>query len=1042
MDQHAYPAVMTAQDTPLLRADQIVCRTYLPALADSPLVEFVPGQNSAVGDSAAVFRIGRIVYGKNEDNLQKLMNVYSAAASLGKNLVMLLISDGQAVELYLGVRGERKQTRLPSAETLFQVLKANFQGSLAEFAPAALTDAKLDKLMERCFDRKNVIASVSAIPSEREPRQGAAYSSAQGMEKLIDTMRGNSFAAIFLADSVSPLELEDIKAEYELLYSALSPYAKSSLTTSDSESSGTSRTIGRSHSRTAGTSRSSSLALGTSKTASHSDGTSESSSNTVGTGSCMHNGFNLSHSKTRGTSLTDTTSFSSTETQTTTQGYNESETTGQSVSDGIQVTFTKGISLQLSYENKPVIAMLERISEQLKRISESEAYGMFAAAAYFIAPDNMTAQMAANTYKSIISGPNTALETAAINSWSKLNNSDHSPASYSFEQAKTYLKMLRHPEFQLDKINSTTPATLISSKELAIQMGLPQKSVAGVSVIETAAFGCNIATTTGESSKKSGKKHVRLGTLYHMGQPLEDITVDLDLNSLAMHTFVTGSTGSGKSNVVYQLLGKAVKLGVKFMVVEPAKGEYKDVFGGASNVHVYGTNPSLTDMLRINPFYFPEEIHILEHLDRLIEIFNVCWPMYAAMPAVLKDAVERAYEVAGWDLRTSVNKYTSKLFPTFQDVLEQVSIVMQESDYSADNKGDYTGALCTRLKSLTNGLENLIFTCDALTDQQLFDENVIIDLSRVGSGETKSLIMGLLVLKLQEYRMSQATEANTSLHHITVLEEAHNLLKQTSTDQSMDGANLMGKSVEMLTNAIAEMRTYGEGFIIADQAPGLLDRAVIRNTNTKIVLRLPELSDRELVGRAIGLNDEQIIELAKLKQGVAAVYQNDWTEAVLCAVEYHSSKKKYKKSGKKGPGQNEFECTLLTSMLTKRNGLKECKSEVLPGLEKSNLPARVKRCVYEYYRGSEDFCDYALCEIMYQYFDIEKILKNCSAQTTEVKMQTVKKYVSECLAGFGLEQSLQKRAIGPVLLEIEKRHPELTGCFSEYRNSIIRKRRN
>lgn len=125
---------------------------------------------------------------------------------------------------------------------------------------------------------------------------------------------------------------------------------------------------------------------------------------------------------------------------------------------------------------------------------------------------------------------------------------------------------------------------------------------------------------------------------------------------------------------------------------------------------------------------------------------------------------------------------------------------------------------------------------------------------------------------------------NAKLNHVTVLEEAHNLLKRTSTEQSSEGSNLLGKSVEMLTNAIAEMRTYGEGFIIADQSPGLLDMAVIRNTNTKIIMRLPEYSDRELVGRAASLNDEQITEIAKLSKGVAAIYQNDWLEAVLCKV--------------------------------------------------------------------------------------------------------------------------------------------------------------
>lgn len=127
-------------------------------------------------------------------------------------------------------------------------------------------------------------------------------------------------------------------------------------------------------------------------------------------------------------------------------------------------------------------------------------------------------------------------------------------------------------------------------------------------------------------------------------------------------------------------------------------------------------------------------------------------------------------------------------------------------------------------------------------------------------------------------------EMNAELQHVTVLEEAHNLLRRTSDIQTQESSNLQGKSVEMIANAIAEMRTYGEGFIIADQAPGLMDASVIRNTNTKIIMRLPDQSDRELVGRAASLNEEQIAELAKLPLGVAAVYQNDWLEAVLCKI--------------------------------------------------------------------------------------------------------------------------------------------------------------
>lgn len=125
---------------------------------------------------------------------------------------------------------------------------------------------------------------------------------------------------------------------------------------------------------------------------------------------------------------------------------------------------------------------------------------------------------------------------------------------------------------------------------------------------------------------------------------------------------------------------------------------------------------------------------------------------------------------------------------------------------------------------------------------------------------------------------------NGDLRHITVLEEAHNLLRRTSPEQAQESANLQGKSVEMIANSIAEMRTYGEGFIIADQSPGLMDMSVIRNTNTKIILRLPDEGDRQLVGKAAGLNDMQIEEIARLETGVAAIHQNSWLEPVLCKV--------------------------------------------------------------------------------------------------------------------------------------------------------------
>ena len=380
------------------------------------------------------------------------------------------------------------------------------------------------------------------------------------------------------------------------------------------------------------------------------------------------------------------------------------------------------------------------------------------------------------------------------------------------------------------------------------------------------------------------KREVSLGCIFDLGKAYTENRVKLDVKSLTQHVFVTGSTGCGKSETIYKLINETKQVGTKFLVIEPAKGEYKNVFG---DVNVFGTNPLIMPLLRINPFSFPTGVHVLEHIDRLTEIFNVCWPMYSAMPAVLKKAMLDAYESCGWNLRLSVNRLSQgeDVYPSFLDLFLSLEKVITESAYSEEVKSNYSGALLTRVESLTNGLNGEIFSVNELSNMVLFDENCIIDLSRVGSQETKSLIMGILIMRLSEYRMTGANTPNSALKHLTVLEEAHNILKRVSTEQSQEGSNMAGKSVEMITNAIAEMRTYGEGFVIVDQSPTSVDKAAIKNTNTKIVMRLPDEDDRKVSGKAAGMNDKQIDEIAKLPTGVAVVYQNDWVSPVLCKID-------------------------------------------------------------------------------------------------------------------------------------------------------------
>ena len=552
----------------------------------------------------------------------------------------------------------------------------------------------------------------------------------------------------------------------------------------------------------------------------------------------------------------------------------------------VTATIGKNEGIHQTHTNYSIKHALDLLEQQMKRLEEGAALGLWEFAAYVLSEDPATANNVAHSYLALTQGEESFISQASVNLWR-----GDLPGESAADTICSYLRDLRHPIFALNPDlasrqpnvlpypSTVTATTTLTGKELARSLNFPRKSVAGLPVFECASFGRNVATF--EEPETAGS--IELGHVFHMHRE-EPTTVPLDLDSLAGHTFVTGSTGAGKSNAVYRILEQAGRHDIGFLVIEPAKGEYKDAFGNDPDVSVFGTNPAYAPLLRLDPFSFPAGVHVLEHLDRLVEIFNVCWPMYAAMPAVLKDAVERSYEDCGWDLTKSANPYGEGLYPGFSDVARNVREVIDSSEYDAENKGAYKGSLLTRLNSLCNGINGMIFSSDEVPAQTLFDGKAIVDLSRVDSSETKALLMGVLVLKLQEWRMGQGIPANAGLRHLTVLEEAHNLLRRTSFEQGQEGGNLAGKSVEMLSNAIAEMRTYGEGFVIADQAPGLLDPSAIRNTNTKIVLRLPEGSDRELVGGAEALNDAQMKELARLPRGVAAVYQNNWIEAVLCKV--------------------------------------------------------------------------------------------------------------------------------------------------------------
>ena len=890
----------------LARADQMVNRTYLPACINRSVVKAEQKEIDNILANTTLYKLSRFVFNSGESVVEKLKSVYLAFADLPQHATLFFILSNNYVltrvaggfrksiqfDIYLGIRTDINDGR--ESVTLF---KDSFLGAFpgSQLEPIERI-AEVKAIEERLRGKRNVVG-VTVMPSVK--KNSDEKTSLVGLEQFIDVMKDREYTAILTASAVERAVIEKRKRELENQYTRLSLVRKFTMTVGTNQNKTVSETVGESW----GKSRSEGKSLTKTTSKGHSEG--------FGRG--VQEGGHDSHgSANSGNGFSMNDSYGSS--WGTSESWNESDTWGVSVSEGesindgeyygINIGETtsegKGSSASQTYEveNKNVVEMMKKLDNELARITDSEAYGLWECAGYFMADDKHRAVFAANAYKALVLGDSSSDERSYTCHWEAEGGNDN-----QISDLCQYISHGIHPRLKASwesndaPFSEVMPTNAVSGKDLPYFLCMPLKSVPGVVVDSIASFerSVQIKQLPGGKNNKTFQRSIRLGTVCHMGED-DHTEVNLNLESFTKHCFITGSTGSGKSNTMMQLLQEIMRLSdatktsegkIGFLVVEPAKGEYKHDLKQVSGLQVFTTNPQWEKLLHLNPFRFPDGIHVLEHIDRLLNIFGACWELTAAMPAILKKAVERSYQNIGWDLGSSFYlEGDTKRYPTFATIVQELRKVIEESDYSKEARGNYTGALETRVESLAGGIQRRIFCSPHdIPYEVLFDGRTIVDLSRLGSMETKSLIMGILVMLMSEWRMVSTHGENLPLRHVTVIEEAHNLLKNLALDGGgHGGSNVAGKSIEMISNAIAEMRTYGEGFIIVDQSPGAVDISAIKNTNTKIVMRLPEQHDCETVGSAMGLDDRQKIEIAKLPPGHALVMQDGWMGAVMVRV--------------------------------------------------------------------------------------------------------------------------------------------------------------
>jgi DNA helicase HerA-like ATPase len=416
-------------------------------------------------------------------------------------------------------------------------------------------------------------------------------------------------------------------------------------------------------------------------------------------------------------------------------------------------------------------------------------------------------------------------------------------------------------------------ATIMSSKRLGILCNLPAREFKGFYVDKYVEFDVH------DRLSKNRLQPINIGTVIDSPTNFELVKnfYTIEKNDFTRHALVVGITGGGKTNTSKSLLTTLwVQEKIPFLVIESAKREYWELcnVSGFEDLIVFTLGDESTRSAvpyRINPFESSPGVSLQTHIDYLLAAFKASFDLYPPAPYILEQAVYEVYTDYGWDTVENVNRYGLTEYPTLSDLYDKIEIIVDRLGYHSEVKSNVKAALSARIYSLMiGGKGRMLNTRKSIPISKLLSYPVILELEDLGDDETKSFVIGMLLVQLYEYRKSQMTSGSKMLSHILLVEEAHRLLKNVS--ETSESGNNRARAVEFFCNMLAEIRTYGQGIIIADQIPTKLASDTIKNTNLKIVHRTVSQDDRETIGGAMNMSPEQIEYLSSLKRGFAAVY--------------------------------------------------------------------------------------------------------------------------------------------------------------------------
>lgn len=833
------------------------------------------------------FRIDEITFEDEEKFPKKeaLENFIGTMNVPGINFIYLITGSKDGVNFYYGVSRNSEPESIGAYDVSNNILRPSLQGNFRGSKVSLLEDEEKKELHKKLseFKRASILEGVPSVNKDDDKFQS--------VDRLVDVMIGDEFALMLILKSLSLEEIDKIRNSVYSFYNAINPYSKQSIQSNEGTNSGTTKTTGSGtvDQTTTGSSKS----------------TSQGQNRGSSTNQNTESGTEGSHNDvTKGTNTNESTSTQSGE--------------------------SKGSATTIEFVNKKLQQFSKYVDDiVLPRLDYGTGKGLYLTSMVLFGKTNETILKLENTMKAVFGGeegnqiPLKAFEVS-------IEERD------AFENFQIPLlkcpKEISEDEVQLRTVcfeylhDSQTiyRANWMTSKELSLIAGIPQKEVIGLSLKEEIEFGLNV---------KPCDNPISLGHLVQSGNvcdgsnSLPNIEVSLDKNDLNKHIFITGTTGAGKTTTCQRLL---LSGGGNFLVIEPAKTEYRILKQQYPDMLVFTLGKEDAAPFRLNPFEFFKNESITSRVDMIKASMEASFDMEAAIPQLLEAALYKCYENKGWDISTNKNiEYENPFeenvnaFPTLSDLVNEIETIVDTQGFDDRLKNDYIGSIKARLKGLMVGSKGLMLnTSRSINFNDLLDKKVILELENLKSSSDKSLIMGFVLANLNEALKEKYNSSNGKFTHITLIEEAHRLLSKYEYGDNPNKKH----GIEMFSDMLAEVRKYGESLIIVDQIPNKMTPEVLKNTNTKIIHKIFAQDDKDAVGNIMALSEEQKEHLSYLVPGRVVMMHPGLDKAIQVQI----SKDENNNTERIPPKDKDLREQILNFYAS------NYKSGIIPGLENLN----------------------------------------------------------------------------------------------------------